>query len=87
METDTYESTAIRADECPTLKPRWLRVPGATRYSGMGRSLIYEAIKDNKIKSVCVRKKNCVRGIRLINADSLDAFLESFVEERPQLTG
>jgi hypothetical protein len=45
--------------------------------SGIGRSLLYELIRERKIKSVCLRKRNAQRGIRLISADSLYAFIES----------
>lgn len=61
------------------VKPEWLRVPDAIRISGVGRSTLYELIKEQRIKSIVLRKRNAIRGIRLINADSLSAFLESFV--------
>jgi hypothetical protein len=59
------------------LKPEWLRIPDATRFSGLGRSLLYELIKEGKVKSVCLRKRNKARGIRLISADSLSSLIES----------
>jgi hypothetical protein len=61
-----------------TLKPEWFRVPDAIRVSGISRSSLYTMIKEGKIKSVCLRKRNSIRGIRLVNADSLSAFIESF---------
>jgi hypothetical protein len=60
------------------LQPRWLRVADAVRVSGMGRSLIYKYIKAGRIRSVCLRERDKVRGIRLINSKSLDDFIESF---------
>lgn len=60
------------------VKPEWLRLPDATRASGIGRSSLYELVKENKIKSVCLKNRNSTRGIRLINADSLSKFIESF---------
>ena len=60
------------------LKPEWFRVPDAIRVSGISRSSLYTLIKEGKVKSVCLRKRNCIRGIRLVNADSLSAFIESF---------
>jgi hypothetical protein len=44
----------------------------------MGRSLIYKYIKAGRIRSVCLRERDKVRGIRLINSKSLDDFIESF---------
>jgi len=68
-------STAV---QCGAVRPEWLRIPDASRISGIGRSSLYTLIKEGKIKSVCLRKRNSVRGIRLVNADSLNAFIESF---------
>jgi hypothetical protein len=67
-------------DASPSLKPEWLRLPDATRVSGIGRSSLYVLIKEGKIRSVCLRKRNNTRGIRLVNADSLYAFIESFAK-------
>lgn len=64
----------------PDVKPEWYRIPDATRVSGIGRSLLYQYIKEGKIKSACLRKRNSIRGIRLINADSLSELVESFAE-------
>jgi hypothetical protein len=71
----TLSSTAV---QCGAVKPEWLRLPDASRVSGIGRSSLYILIKEGKIKSVCLRKRNSIRGIRLVNADSLNAFIESF---------
>jgi hypothetical protein len=60
-----------------TLPVRWLRVPAACRYSGLSRSLLYRLIGEGKIKSVALRDRNKLRGIRLIAAESIDRFLES----------
>ena len=65
---------------CATLKPEWLRLPDASRISGIGRSSLYILIKEGRVKSVCLRKRNSIRGIRLVNADSLNAFIESFAD-------
>jgi hypothetical protein len=67
--------------EVPAAKPEWYRLSDAIRVSGIGRSSLYELIREGRVKSVCLRKRNNTRGIRLINADSLTAFLNSFVNE------
>ena len=64
--------------KCAIAQPKWLRIPDACRVSGMGRSLMYQHLKAGRIKSVALRDKNKVRGIRLVNAESLDAFIEGF---------
>jgi hypothetical protein len=63
---------------CSPTKPEWLRLPDAIRVSGIGRSTLYDLISTGAIKSVCLRKRGCQRGIRLINAESLQNYIESF---------
>ena len=79
---NSYElTTASVTDEigkAAPLQPRWLRVADAVRVSGIGRSLIYQHIKAGRIRSICLRGRDKVRGIRLINAKSLDDFIASF---------
>ena len=59
-------------------KPVWVRIPEATRLSGLGRSYIYELIASGKIRSrVLKRRRDATRGIRLVSYDSLCAFIES----------
>jgi hypothetical protein len=76
MYTTTLPEQSIGA--CSSIKPEWLRLPDAIRASGVGRSTLYKLIGTGDIKSVCLRKRGCQRGIRLISADSLRTFIESF---------
>jgi hypothetical protein len=77
METST---AAAHPTAVIPVRAEWLRVPDAMHASGIGRSLLYELIRERKIKSVCLRKRNAQRGIRLISADSLNTFIESAAE-------
>jgi hypothetical protein len=74
----TLSSIAV---QCGAVKPEWLRIPDAIRFSGLGRSSLYELIREGKIKSVCLRKRNNIRGVRLISADSLSSLIESAATE------
>jgi hypothetical protein len=59
------------------LTPVWLRIPGAVRVSGLGRSRLYELIRDQKIRSkVLKQRRDSQRGIRLISYDSLLEFIK-----------
>jgi hypothetical protein len=69
--TDEIEATEVQQPA----KPEWYDLPNAARASGICRSLLYQAIADGHIRSVCLRKKNAVRGRRLINAQSLFAWI------------
>lgn len=60
---------------------QWLRIPSAIRLFGLSRAKLYELISANEIKSVCVRKRGHIKGCRLISAESLANYIESFSEE------
>jgi hypothetical protein len=57
----------------------WLRVPEAVRTRGISRSMLYELIFTRVIKSALLRKPGNSRGIRLISAESLDAYIDANV--------
>jgi hypothetical protein len=66
---------------CQDLTPVWLRIPGAVRVSGIGRSRLYELIGDQKIRSTVLKKRrDSKRGIRLISYDSLLEFINGSTE-------
>jgi len=67
-------------DASPLLKPEWLRLPDAVRVSGIGRSTLYMLIKSGEVRSASIRKRNRIRGIRLINRDSLNDYIEKFAK-------
>jgi hypothetical protein len=64
----------------PPVKPEWLRLPDAVRVSGIGRSTLYMLIKSGEVRSASIRKRNRTRGIRLINRDSLNDYIEKFAK-------
>src|ERR1700737_1090591 len=65
-----------------TLAPRWLRVPGAVKYSGLSRSKLHELLSDGRIRSICLRsQEGAQRGGRLIDRESIDSFMESHAAE------
>lgn len=51
--------------------PRWLRIPKAVEYSGIGRSTIYQLMGQRKIQS------RTIGTIRVIDRESLDSFIQS----------
>jgi hypothetical protein len=60
-----------------TLNPRWLRIPAAVKYSGLSRSKLYEVLSEGRIRSICVKsQKGSQRGVRVIDRESIDAFME-----------
>jgi hypothetical protein len=80
-------TTASLSSSASTIeKPEWIRLPspGARcRHTGLSRSTLNELVipgsaNDGKapVKSVVLRKRGAVRGIRLISFDSLMAHLD-----------
>ena len=60
------------------LEPRWLKVCAAVAYSGISRAVLYRLLGQGKIRSSSLRSRGTLRGIRLIDRVSLDAYIESF---------
>jgi len=64
-----------------TLNPRWLRIPSAVKYSGLSRSWLYELLAQGRIRSICLRsRRDALRGVRLVDKESIDLFMESLQE-------
>jgi hypothetical protein len=55
------------------------------RLAGLARSTLWELAIEGKIKTVCVHKKGCNRGVRLVHLPSLLAYLETLaIEQQPR---
>jgi hypothetical protein len=75
------------ATAAATIKPEWVRLPtpgSRCPFTGLSRSTLNELTIPGPandgtppVKSVVLRKRGAVRGIRLISYDSLMAHLES----------
>jgi hypothetical protein len=64
-----------------TLNPRWLRMPSAVKYAGLSRSRLYELLAQGRIKSICLKSRaGALRGVRLVDRESIDLFMESLQE-------
>jgi len=60
------------------LEPRWLKVDAAVSYSGISRAVLYRILAGGKIRSSSLRARGALRGSRLIDRLSLDAYIDSF---------
>jgi hypothetical protein len=60
----------------PPMRPEWIRVDDTIRIFGISRSKIYELLRERKVKTFCLRQRNKLKGIRLINYDSINQFME-----------
>lgn len=70
------ESIVSDFGEQNTDLPEWLRPSAACRQFSVGRSWLYEHLAAGDILSRSIRKRGAIRGIRLVNRDSLAAFIE-----------
>ena len=61
----------------------WLSVSQVPELFSLSRSLIYELIKEGKLRSVCIRRPGRAFGRRLIFADSVRSYIASF-EQSPE---
>lgn len=64
-------------EEVQALKPVWLRIPAASRISGLSRTFIFEQVALGKLKSKHIKRPGATRGIRLIHFDDLMAFIDA----------
>jgi hypothetical protein len=62
------------------MEPKWLRIPVASRISGLSRTHLFNAIARDEIRSVHVKQPGNEKGIRLISFESLMQYVESFGE-------
>jgi len=59
----------------PDVGPEFVDCKGLERLFGIRRSLAYELVNRNSIRSVSIRRRGAVRGKRLFDVDSVRAFL------------
>lgn len=63
-----------------TVQAVWLRVPQAVNLTGISRSKIYELLASGAIRSASLRNPGQRHATRLIERESLLAFIESHVQ-------
>ena len=68
----THTSAAITSNPSA-----WLRVPDVVAIYRIGRTTVFSLIRSGIIRSVSLKKKGNIRGIRLISRASFDEYLEA----------
>jgi hypothetical protein len=61
------------------VSPAWFRVTEAERYCSLSRTALFEGCTSGEIESIHLVKPGKKKGIRLINKESLDAYIRSFL--------
>jgi hypothetical protein len=62
--------------EVQAIRPEWLRIPAASRVSGLSRTFLFEQIVLGTIVSKHLKRAGKSRGIRLIQYSSLMEFID-----------
>jgi hypothetical protein len=65
-------------------KPFYWRIADASRKYGLSRTRLFEEIAKGTLKSLYVIKPGKKRGFRLIEAKSLEAYINSFDSTAPE---
>ena len=63
-----------------SLPIEFCRIPDLERLLGVKRGMAYFLIKENKIKSVCLRKPGAKTGVRLVHLQSVRDYLNRFMQ-------
>lgn len=61
-------------------RSEWLRVSQVVAQYNIGRTFLYELLRDGKLRSVSLKKRGAIRGIRLISRLWLEDYLEHLAE-------
>ena len=78
MQLTSYPKPSEIAEQ--TISPltpgaEWLRPADVKSFCGIGRSVLFELIRDGAIKSVMLRRKGASKGSRLISVASLRSYI------------
>ena len=68
------------------LKPVWIRLPQVTGCYGISRSKAYQLANEGKVESVSLREEGQIKGTKLFNVESLEAYINSFIVSDNQTT-
>ncbi len=67
--------TIGQTNNTTTDRPRFARVDAVTQAYGFSRGYLYKLLNAGTVKSLCVRDRGNVRGIRFVSVESLEEFI------------
>ena len=73
---------AIDSKDTDSVQPVWIKVKTATQLTEFSRSKIYELMGENAFRTASFRNPGQRHATRLIDRESLLAFIEAHVETR-----
>lgn len=65
--------------QTPPPAREWIRINESLSFTGLGKTYLYSQldINDGPIVTSLIRKRNALQGVRIVNLESLRAFLAS----------
>jgi hypothetical protein len=76
--TDGLSETSV--SHC-TVSARYIRFAQALQWYPFKRAKLYELIREGRVKSFVLMEPGAIRGLRLIDRDSMDEFLQAAAEQ------
>jgi hypothetical protein len=73
----TANLARLSLGEIQSVQPEWLRLPMASRLTGLSRTFLFEQITLGTIVSKHLKRPGKSRGIRLVSYRSLMSFIEN----------
>ncbi len=64
-----------------TVSSRWIRFSQALEWYPFKRAKLYELIRSGQVKSFVLAKPGASRGLRLVDRESMDEFLQKAAEQ------
>jgi len=83
VHSNSLVSNQVVAETFPDgvpIRSRWLRVQQVLDFYPFKRAKLYELLTRGVIRSFALKEQGKTRGIRLIDRDSLDAYLQTASE-------
>ncbi len=82
--TSSLLTKQVHAETFPDgvpIRSRYLRIHQVLAWYPFRRAKLYELLTNGDIKSFVLKEKGALRGMRLIDRDSLDQFLQAAAEQ------
>jgi hypothetical protein len=76
--TRNPDTLAVERARHGSSSSNWITVRQATSRFPLGRTSIYELIREGRIRSLLLRKRGNVSGKRLLNSASIEAYIASY---------
>ena len=78
---ETNDSAKFNGITENTISPRFIRTSDIQGLYGLKRSFVYQLIKDGRLKSISLKGRAGIRGIRLFRPEDIEAVIQDLSME------